>query len=275
MIKKNQKVYSRGEVEKATLEYFNGDKLSADVWINKYCFKDSNNNYFELTPDDMHQRLSKEFARIEKKYKNPLNEDEIFDLFKDFKYILPQGRVMAGLGVYESYRSLSNCLVLPSPNDSYSSIMFTDTMLVNAAKRGCGYGIDLSNLRPIKSEVKNAANTSTGIIPFMERYSNSTREVGQDNRRGACLLGLDISHPESLEFAKSKTDRIKITGANISLKIGDNFLESVENNSNYDLKFNGRVYDIVNANEYWKKIINVVRDTSEPGIFFWDRIRFI
>jgi ribonucleoside-diphosphate reductase alpha chain len=272
MEEKINKVYSKQEVEKATLEYFENDNLAANVWVDKYAYKSSNGAIYELNPNLMHRRLAKEFARIENNYKNPLTEDEIYELFKGFKYIVPQGRVMAGLGVLESYRSLSNCLVLPTPKDSYSSIMYTDTMLVNAAKRGSGFGVDLSNLRPKGNHVKNAANTSTGIVPFMERFSNSTREVGQDNRRGACLLGLNISHPQSLEFAKSKTDRTKITGANISLKIDDKFLNAVENNSSYNLEFNDKIYETIDAKDHWKKIINIVRDDSEPGIFFWDRI---
>lgn len=265
------KTYTKEEVEKSTLEYFKGDQLATDVWVNKYSLKDDK-NYYELNPDDMHRRLAKEFARIEKKYPNPLNEDEIFNLFKNFKYIVPQGRVMAGLGVTKSYRSLSNCLVLPTPNDAYSSIMYTDTMLVNSAKRGCGYGIDLSKLRPNGSTVKNAAITSTGIIPFMERFSNSTREVGQDSRRGACLLGIDIEHPQSMDFTKSKLDRTKITGANISLKVSDVFMNSVKDEQQFDLKFNNEVYSQVNAHEYWKEIMKVIHNSSEPGIFFWDRI---
>ena len=260
------------QVKAAALEYFKGDEFASDVWPRKYALKDSEDEYHELTPDDMHHRLAKEFARIELKYPNPLTEEEIFSLFENFKYIIPQGRVMAGLGANESYRSLSNCLVLPTPNDSYSSIMYTDTMLVNAAKRGCGYGIDLSKLRPKGVSVKNASNTSTGIVPFMERFSNSTREVGQENRRGACLLGLDIKHPQSMEFAKSKIDTTKITGANISLKIKDDFLKAVESNSDFNLEFNDKIYEIVNAKEYWKSIVEVIRNTSEPGAFFWDKI---
>lgn len=276
MTEKNTKIsqptYIREEVEKTTLEYFNGDSLATDVWINKYCLKDSEGNLLEKSPDDMHWRLAKEFARVESKYENSLDVNEIYSLFKNFKYIVPQGRVMAGLGVTNSYRSLSNCLVLPTPKDSYSSIMHTDTMLVNAAKRGCGYGIDLSKLRPNGHPVKNAAITSTGIIPFMERFSNSTREVGQDSRRGACLLGIDIEHPQSMDFAKAKINRTKITGANISLKLSDEFLNAVENNENFDLKYNDKIYKTVNASEYWKEIVDVGHDNAEPGLFFWDRI---
>lgn len=266
------RTYDHQEVYNATLKYFNGDDLATNAWMSKYALKEGN-NFLELTPDDMHKRMAKEFARIENNYPNPqFTEQEIYELFKGFKYIIPQGRVMAGLGVKNSYRSLSNCLVLPSPLDSYSSIMYTDTMLVNAAKRGCGYGLDLSNLRPAGSPTKNAANTSTGIIPFMERFSNSTREVGQAGRRGACLLGLDISHPQSRDFLNAKKDRSKVTGANISLKLTDDFMNAVSKNSTYNLTFDNEVYEIINAKELWLEIIKNARDNAEPGIFFWDRM---
>ena len=229
-------IYTLEEVKKKTLEYFGGEELSTNVWIDKYCLKDISGEYLENSPDMMHKRMAKKFAEIESKYKNSLSEDEIYNLFKNFKYIIPQGRVMAGLGVEDSHRSLSNCLVLPSPKDSYSSIMYVDTMMVNAAKRGCGYGTDLSLLRPKGFPTKNASKTSTGIVPFMERYSNSTREVGQEGRRGACLLGLDIKHPQSLDFAEAKIDKTKVTGANISLKIDDNFFKAVEDNTEYKIK---------------------------------------
>ena len=264
-------MYKRNEVEKATLEYFKGDSLAANVWIDKYALR-GDGGYLELTPDDMHKRLAKEFARIEQKYPNPVSYREIYEVFRHFKYIVPQGRVMAGLGVTESYRSLSNCLVLPTPNDSYSSIMYVDTCLVSSAKRGCGYGIDLSKLRPKDSPTKNASNTSTGIIPFMERYSNSTREVGQAGRRGACLLGIDIKHPQSLDFATSKVNKSKVTGANISLKIDNKFFNAVENNEDYSLEFNNQEYKKVNSVEYWNSIIKTVKNNSEPGIFMWDTI---
>lgn len=265
-------MYSKEIVEKNALAYFGGDSLAANVWIDKYCLKNTMGEFMEDSPDMMHKRLAKEFARIEGKYSNSISEEEIYELFKDYKYIVPQGRVAAGLGALESYRSLSNCLVLPPPKDSYSSIMYTDTMLVNAAKRGCGYGIDLSYLRPKNSTTQNAAATSTGIIPFMERYSNSTREVGQEGRRGACLLGININHPQSLDFATAKIDKTKITGANISLKIDDKFFQAVENSEYYSLEFNGRVYEDVKAPEYWSKIIKQVKGDSEPGIFMWDTI---
>lgn len=305
-------MYTKEQVKESTLKYFKGDELAASVWMDKYCLKNNKGEYLELNPDMMHRRLAKYFVEIEQKYPNPLSEEEIYDLFKGFQYIVPQGRVMAGLGVEDSYRSLSNCLVLPSPNDSYSSILYVDTMLVNAAKRGCGYGIDLSNLRPDNAVVKNASKTSTGIIPFMERYSNSTREVGQDSRRGACLLGLDIKHPQSMDFASVKVDLDKVTGANISLKIDNKFFEAVENKKDYmqvfpvdldwndhvgfyESNFNGsieydKLYSLeyhndpfeeysgcyakkIKAKEYIEKITQIVAKSSEPGIFIWDKMK--
>lgn len=265
-------MYSREIVTEKTLEYFKGDSLATNVWIDKYCLRNKEGEFLELSPDDMHRRMAKEFHRIELNYPNPLSYEDIYYVFKNFKYIIPQGRVMAGLGAVESFRSLSNCLVLPTPKDSYSSIMYVDTCLVSSAKRGCGYGIDLSKLRPKDSPTKNASNTSTGIIPFMERYSNSTREVGQSGRRGACLLGLDIKHPQSLDFAKSKHDKTKITGANISLKVDDKFFNSVIRGEQYSLEFNNKIYGEVDAKKYWNSIINNVKLDSEPGIFMWDTI---
>lgn len=273
MNSEDKNVYTEDQLLQAGLSYFNGDELATRVWASKYALKEGE-DYLELSPDDMHRRLAKGFWKIEKKYekRNFSSEDEIFNLFKDFKPIVPQGRVMAGLGVKKSYRSLSNCLVLPSPEDSYSSIMYTDTMLVNAAKRGCGYGIDLSNLRPTNSITNNASNTSTGVVPFMERYSNSTREVGQEGRRGACLLGIDIKHPDSMSFATAKRDRTKVTGANISLKVDDRFMASLNKDDTYDLEFNGKTYDTVKAKEFWRNVSKTARDDAEPGIFFWDRM---
>ena len=265
-------MYTLKEVKKETLKYFRGDELATNVWIDKYCLKDDKGNYLELTPDDMHKRLAREFARVEAKYPNPLSEEEIYRFFKNFKYIVPQGRIAAGLGALESFRSLSNCLVLPTPKDSYNSIMRTDTMLVSSAKRGCGYGIDLSNIRPAGDSTKNASKTSTGIIPFMERYSNSTREVGQDSRRGACLLGLDITHPQSIDFINAKKDRTKVTGANISLKIPNHFFESLLEGGSTTLEFKDKTYSTIKSTELWDRLINRVLKDSEPGIFMWDRI---
>jgi len=289
-----------------TLKYFNGDDLATSVWIGKYAAEG------EITPDDTHKRLAKEFYRVEEKYikkesddkqnlseygkkRNDLTKDNIYSLFKDFKYISPQGRVMAGLGVGESYRSLSNCLRLPSPKDNYSSIMYTDTMLVSSAKRGCGYGVGISNLRPKETVVTNAAKTSTGAVSFMERYSNSTREVGQNSRRGACLLDIDINHPDVLDFINIKHDLTKVTGANISIFLNDEFLKAVENNDDYFLTFpiNKREFSVneenmqynvlygsnkgakfvkkIKAKEYFNEIILSAKNYAEPGVFFRDR----
>ena len=265
-------MYTLEEVKRKTLKYFKGDELATTVWIDKYCLKDEEGNCLELTPDDMHKRLAKEFARIEAKYSNPLSEKEIYKFFKDFKYIVPQGRIASGLGDLDSFKSLSNCLVLPSPKDSYNSIMRTDTMAVSAAKRGCGYGIDLSNLRPKGSTTVNAAKTSAGIVPFMERYSNSTREVGQNSRRGACLLGMDITHPQSVDFLSAKKDRTKITGANISLKIPNYFFENLLKDGKINLEFNGKTHSSIKSRTLWDKLIERVLKDSEPGIFMWDKI---
>ena len=291
------------------LNYFNGDDFSAGVWKSKYADKG------EVTPDDMHKRLAKEFARIEQNYgpdfkdnskwnqlsyygrhRDHLDEKSIYNLFKNFKYIIPQGRVMAGLGIKESYRSLSNCLRLPPPLDSYSSIMYSDTMLVNAAKRGCGYGLGLSNLRPENTFVSNAASSSTGAASFMERYSNSTREVAQKGRRGACLLDMSIFHPDVLQFITAKKDRTKVTGANISVKLYSEFMEAVENDGDFILRFpcdlnisktweleepielnklykvEGGYVKYIKAKEYWDEIIDNAWDNAEPGLFFWDRV---
>lgn len=300
------------DMNKKLLDYFNQDELAASVWLGKYAVEG------EESPDDTHRRMSKEFWRVEKKYQdeetktNPpweenkkqllskygrgranLTEEAIYNLFKDFKYIVPQGRVMAGLGVKDSYRSLSNCLRLPSPNDSYSSIMYVDTLLVNAAKRGMGFGLGLSKLRPKGLSVTNAAKTTTGIIPFMERFSNSTREVGQDSRRGASLQDIDIRHPDSLDFITSKKDLTKITGSNISVFMPDDFMRAVENDEDYILRFpcdrtlfDNIDYSIEPYNEliadgvgYFKKIkarehfntlIETIKVSSEPGVFFRD-----
>lgn len=274
------------------LNYYNNDEFVAEVWKNKY--SDTN----EYTPNDMHKRMAKEFARIRyiKDKSKSLDEWEkyFFQLFERFQDIIPQGRVMAGLGKLDTYRSLSNCLRLPPPRDSYSSIMYSDTMLVNSAKRGCGYGLGLSNLRPMQAITKNAAKTSTGVIPFGERYSNSTKEVGQEGRRGACLLDLDISHPDAPYWATVKLDKTKYTGANISFKIWNDFLQAVEDNEDYILKFpcdlktplldENLEYNVltdysnigyvkkVRAKELWDSAIHTVWSDGCPGLQFWNKI---
>ena len=284
-------------MDKELLDYFKGDEFCSTVWKSKYGQKE------EVTPDDMHKRMSKEFARVRfnKDNSKTLNEWELyfFDIFKDFQKNVPQGRVMAGVGVYDSYRSLSNCLRLPPPEDSYSSIMEVDTMLVSSAKRGCGYGLGLSKLRPKGALTNNSSKTSTGVLPFGERYSNSTKEVGQEGRRGACLEDLDIRHPEATGWATVKLDKTKLTGANISFKMWEDFLVAVENNKDYiltypcssqdridfdsgilkeDLEYNvlkqGALgyYKKVKAKELWDSAIHTVWSDGCPGLLFWERV---
>jgi ribonucleoside-diphosphate reductase alpha chain len=282
------------------LEYYNGDEFAANVWKNKYAAKG------EETPDDMHRRLAREFAKIRAKKDPSLGEadwaEHFYELFKDFQSVIPQGRIMAGLGVDESYRSLSNCLRLPPPKDSYSSIMYVDTMMVSAAKRGCGYGVGLSNLRPYSASTTNAANTSTGVTTFGNRYSNSTHEVGQQGRRGACLEDLDIRHPESDNWAVVKLDKTKLTGANISFKMWNDFMKAVVDDEDYILRWpvdkelniaypdpkqlpynklltvnsdkedGVRYIKKVKARELWNKSIHGVWADGCPGLQFWERI---
>ena len=229
------RIYLHDEVLKHATVYFEGDELAASVWMNKYALKDSAGNIYELTPDDMHHRLAKEVARIEEKYPNPMSEEEIYNLFKAFRYIIPQGSPMAGMGNNFQVSSLSNCFVIggDSNQDSYGGIMRVDQEQVQLMKRRGGVGHDLSHIRPYGSPVKNSALTSTGIVPFMERYSNSTREVAQDGRRGALMLTISIKHPDSENFIDAKLEQGKVTGANISVKIDDEFMQAVAANSNY------------------------------------------
>ena len=223
-------MYTYDEVVAASLEYFDGDDLAANVWITKYALKDSDGNILENTPDDMHRRLAKEFARIEKnKFEEPLTEDEIYECFKNFERIIPQGSPMYGIGNNYKIVSLSNCFLLSVPLDSYNSILDVDKELVNISKRRGGVGIDLSKLRPKGSPTKNAAHSSTGIVSWMKRYSNSIREVGQNNRRGALILTLSIHHPDILDFIVAKQDLKEITGANISVRLTNEFMDAVKN----------------------------------------------
>ena len=276
--KMSEKVYTRDEVLQKTLEYFNGDELAANVWINKYALKDSDGNLYELTPNDMHRRLSKEIARIEKNYPNPMSEDEIFNLLKDFKYIVPQGGPMSGIGNMKQTISLSNCFVIGNDYDSYGSIMLTDQEQVQLMKRRGGVGHDLSHLRPNSSPVKNSALTSTGLVSFMERYSNSTREVGQDGRRGALMLSCSIEHPDSERFMDAKMEAGKITGANVSLRITDNFMKSVISDTTYFQQYpinsnNPTIKREVEAKPIFDKIVHNAWKSAEPGILFWDTIQ--
>ena len=274
-----KKIYNQEEAVQASLRYFKGDDLAARVWVNKYALKDSFGNIFELTPDDMHRRLAKEIARIEQRYPNPLTEDEIYSVFKDFKYIVPQGGPMTGIGNDFQIASLSNCFVVGNDgnSDSYGGIMKIDQEQVQLMKRRGGVGHDLSHIRPKGSPVKNSALTSTGIVPFMERYSNSTREVAQDGRRGALMLSVSIKHPDSETFIDAKLEQGKVTGANVSVKLQDDFMRAVESGTPYlqqypiDSKKPTYTKEIV-AGDLWQKIVKNAWKSAEPGILFWDNI---
>lgn len=273
------KTYTQDEAFEASQAYFKGDDLAARVWINKYALKDSEGNLYELTPNDMHTRIAKELARIEARYPNPLSEAEIFDLIKDFKYIVPQGSPMAGIGNPYQIASLSNCFVIGNngESDSYGGIMKIDQEQVQLMKRRGGVGHDLSHIRPKSSPVKNSALTSTGIVPFMERYSNSTREVAQDGRRGALMLSVSINHPDSEDFIDAKLEQGKVTGANVSVRIDDQFMKAVKGNTDYVQKYpifseTPKFTKTIQATRIWKKIVHNAWKSAEPGILFWDTI---
>ncbi len=264
--------------QKATA-YFNGDELAANVWINKYALKDSKGNIYESTPDEMHWRLAREIARIESKYENPLTASDIYILLKNFKYIIPQGGPMAGIGNDFQISSLSNCFVIGNNgnSDSYGGIMKIDQEQVQLMKRRGGVGHDLSHIRPEGSPVKNSALTSTGIVPFMERYSNSTREVAQDGRRGALMLTISIKHPDAENFIDAKMAKGKVTGANVSVKIDDEFMQAVRDGKpyvqQYPIDSDKPIYTKeINAGELWKKIIHNAWASAEPGVLFWDTV---
>ncbi|MFA5781254.1 MAG: adenosylcobalamin-dependent ribonucleoside-diphosphate reductase [Bacteroidales bacterium] len=272
-------IYSYNEAFEKTTVYFKKDTLAANVWINKYALKDSAGNIYECTPDDMHHRIAGEIARIEKRYPNPMSEDEIFNLLKKFKYIVPQGSPMAGIGNNFQIGSLSNCFVIGNQgnSDSYGGIMKVDEEQVQLMKRRGGVGHDLSHIRPYGSPVKNSALTSTGIVPFMERYSNSTREVAQDGRRGALMLSISIKHPDAEKFIDAKLEEGKVTGANISVKITDDFMRSIINNEPFIQQYpvdskKPTSKKEINAQLLWKKIVHNAWKSAEPGILFWDTI---
>jgi ribonucleoside-diphosphate reductase alpha chain len=274
-----KKIYRQDEAIKASLKYFKGDDLAARVWVNKYALKDSFGNIFELSPDDMHRRLAKEIARIEQRYPNPLTEEEIYGVLKDFKYIVPQGGPMTGIGNDYQIASLSNCFVVGNDgnSDSYGGIMKIDQEQVQLMKRRGGVGHDLSHIRPKGSPVKNSALTSTGIVPFMERYSNSTREVAQDGRRGALMLSVSIKHPDSENFIDAKLEQGKVTGANVSVKMQDDFMRAVESDTpyiqQYPIDSKKPIYEKeINAGDLWSKIVKNAWKSAEPGILFWDNI---
>ena len=277
--KKELQKYLHKEVLDSATVYFQGDTLAASVWMNKYGLKDSEGHLYELTPDDMHHRIASEIARIEQKYPNPLTEEVIFELLKDFKYVIPQGSPMAGIGNNFQVASLSNCFVIGNNgnSDSYGGIMKVDQEQVQLMKRRGGVGHDLSHIRPKGSPVKNSALTSTGIVPFMERYSNSTREVAQDGRRGALMLSISIRHPDAEKFIDAKLEEGKVTGANVSVKIDDEFMRSVVSGKPYKQQYpvdseNPTVVHEINARELWNKIIHNAWQSAEPGILFWDTI---
>ena len=287
-----KEIYTYQDVLSSSLEYFKNDELAATTWINKYCLKDKNGNYLERSPDDMHHRMAIQFGRIESKYlisesstdnlsaygkkRKPLTTDKIYKLFKDFKYVIPQGSVMYGLGNNEVIASLSNCIVVPSVLDSYGGVCYTDQQLAQLFKRRCGVGVDLSELRPKDASVSNAAGSTTGAVSFMNRFSNTTREVAQNGRRGALMLTLDVKHPDIEDFVTIKQDLTKITGANVSIRLSDEFMNAVVNNDKFTLQWpidskEPQYTKEIVANDLWEKIITCAHNTAEPGLIFWDR----
>ena len=274
-----KKTYSYDEAYNASLEYFKGDELAARVWVNKYAVKDSFGNIYEKSPEDMHWRIANEVARVEAKYPNALSSQELFDLLDHFKYIVPQGSPMTGIGNDYQIASLSNCFVigLDGSADSYGAIIRIDEEQVQLMKRRGGVGHDLSHIRPKGSPVKNSALTSTGLVPFMERYSNSTREVAQDGRRGALMLSVSIKHPDSESFIDAKMTEGKVTGANVSVKLDDEFMQAAVERKPYTQQYpidspNPMVSKEIDASALWKKIVHNAWKSAEPGVLFWDTI---
>lgn len=285
-------MYSENEVKKSTLDYFNGDTLATDVWMKKYALKNKEGEFLEKSPDDMHVRLAKEFHRIEQKYSFPLSFEEIYENLKNFKYIVPQGSPMSGIGNTFSKQSLSNCVVVASPEDNMSSIFDKGKEIANLFKNRCGVGMDVSKLRPDGAPVNNSAKTSTGAWSFCDFYSNITRMIGQNNRRGALMLTMDVCHPDIFKFVTMKQDLTKVTGANISVKISDEFMEAVKNDGNFILRFPTTIdanekmdmeYGVrykfddgfrtkIKAKDLWKVITEMATKTAEPGILMWDNI---
>lgn len=291
---KSVKQFSYDEVYAACLNYFNGDELAASTWMNKYAMKNKAQQFVELTPDDMHHRMAKEFARVEMKYKDALSADkmqllseygktrtllseaDIYNLFHKFQYIIPQGSVMSSLGNPYIIASLSNCIVLPEIYDSYGGIFYTDQQMAQLFKRRCGVGVDLSTLRPAGMHVSNAAGTTSGAVSFMERFSNTTREVAQNGRRGALMITMDIAHPDIEQFITIKQDLTKVTGANISIRLSDEFMNAVATDSDYRLRWPidavaPKFERKVRARDLWNTIVKCAHQTAEPGLIFWDR----
>ena len=276
---KENKTYSFDEAFEASLRYFDGDELAARVWVNKYAMKDSFGNIYEKSPEDMHWRIANEIARIEKKYKNPISKEEIFHLLDHFRYIIPAGSPMTGIGNNNQIASLSNCFVigLDGDADSYGAILRIDEEQVQLMKRRGGVGHDLSHVRPKGSPVNNSALTSTGLVPFMERYSNSTREVAQDGRRGALMLSVSIKHPDTEAFVDAKMEEGKVTGANVSVKITDGFMEAAVNDTPFEQQFpidaeKPSFKKEISAKKLWDKIVHNAWKSAEPGVLFWDTI---
>lgn len=302
MITKNRKnniirtlTFSYEEVFKRSVEYFSGDELAATTWMNKYAIKNKDGKFIESDPDAMHLRMAKEFSRMERKYKTlwnkelnikflsrygkereELSEEKIFQYFKNFKYVIPQGSVMASLGNPYVIASLSNCIVLPEIYDSYGGLFYTDQQMAQLFKRRCGVGIDISTIRPAGMNVSNAAGTTTGAVSFMDRFSNTTREVAQNGRRGALMITIDIAHPDIDSFINIKQDLSKVTGANLSVRLSDEFMNAVTNDSDFTLRFpidsdSPQFQKIVKARDLWNTIIKCAHNTAEPGLIFWDR----
>jgi ribonucleoside-diphosphate reductase alpha chain len=272
-------VYSHEEAVEESIQYFKGDELAARVWANKYALKDSFGNLYEKSPDDMHRRLAREIHRVEMKYKNPLSEELIYSVLRDFRYIVPQGGPMTGIGNDYQIASLSNCFVIGNDgsSDSYGGIMKIDQEQVQLMKRRGGVGHDLSHIRPKGTPVLNSALTSTGVVPFMERYSNSTREVAQDGRRGALMLSISIKHPDSGKFIDAKLESGKVTGANVSVKLTDDFMKAVEGKTLFRQQYpinsdNPKFAKDIDAVQLWSKIIHNAWKSAEPGVLFWDTI---
>jgi ribonucleoside-diphosphate reductase alpha chain len=277
--KADVKTYSHEEAVEASVEYFRGDELAARVWANKYALKDSYGNLYEKSPDDMHHRIAREIHRVELKYKNPLPEELIYNVLKDFRYIVPQGGPMTGIGNDYQIASLSNCFVIGNEgtSDSYGGIMKIDQEQVQLMKRRGGVGHDLSHIRPKGTPVLNSALTSTGVVPFMERYSNSTREVAQDGRRGALMLSISVKHPDSGKFIDAKLESGKVTGANVSVKITDEFMKAVQDKTIFRQQYpiisdKPKFVSDIDASQLWDKIIHNAWKSAEPGVLFWDTI---
>ncbi|MFI5150891.1 MAG: adenosylcobalamin-dependent ribonucleoside-diphosphate reductase [Bacteroidia bacterium] len=294
-LKSTSSSYSYKDVLEKCIAYFNGDELAASTWINKYAMKDKAGNLLETSPDDMHRRMAREFGRKEKagkqksqmngsfkflskygKEREALTEKKIYDYFSHFQYVIPQGSVMSSLGNPNVVASLSNCIVLPEIHDSYGGIFYTDQQMAQLFKRRCGVGIDVSTLRPSGMQVSNAAGTTTGAVSFMERFSNTTREVAQNGRRGALMITIDIAHPDVEKFIGIKQDLSKVTGANISVKLSDEFMKAVMNDTEYTLRWpidaqSPKFSKTVKARELWNVIIKCAHHTAEPGLIFWDR----